>query len=158
MFIDQLLDHRGNEFKVYLQLYRKSLVTVVLNLNVDIHYTLVGTTRAMSRSCSTRITEVENAGKSNERELPVRKDHGYVWRVNNYRRIEEKDGGVYVQVESVGLSPNNPWTLAWLVNPLIQSIPKNTLSRLLNATRSAVVRSKPVELNRLSRPNLQIGL
>lgn len=135
----KLLEHQGSQFKVYLQLYRKSLVTVVLNLNVNVQYTPLSTTRAMSRSYSTRIAEVENAGKPNERELPVGNDHGYLWRLNNYWRIEEKDGGVYVQVESVGLSRTIPWTVAWLVNPLIRSIPQNTLSGLLNATRAAVV-------------------
>lgn len=135
----KLLEHQGNEFKVYLQLYRKSLVTVVVNLNVNIQFTLLSPTRAMSRSHSTRIAEVENAGKPSERELPVGNDHGYIWRINNYWRIEEKDGGAYVQIESVGLSRTIPWTVAWLVNPLVQSIPKNILSRLLTATRTAVV-------------------
>ena len=134
----KLLEHQGNKFKVYLQLYRKSLVTVVVNLNVNIHYTVLSATRAMSRSCSTRIAEVENAGKPNERELPVGNDHGFIWRLNNYWRLEEKDGGVYVQVGSVGLSRTIPWTVAWLVNPLVRSIPKTTLTRLLNETRTAV--------------------
>ena len=135
----KLLEHKGTEFTVYLQLYRKSLVTVVLNLNANVQYRLLSTTRAMSRSYSTRIAEVENAGKPSERELPVGNDHGFIWRLNNYWRIEERDGGVYVQVESVGLSRTIPWTVAWLVNPLVRSIPKTTLSRLLNQTRTAVV-------------------
>src|SRR5205807_798566 len=104
----------------------------------NVQYTLLSATRAMSRSYSTRIAEVENAGKPNERELPVGNDHGYIWRLNNYWRIEEKDGGVYVQVGSVGLSRTIPWTVAWLVNPLIRSITKSALSSLLNATRLAV--------------------
>jgi hypothetical protein len=57
---------------------------------------------ALSQSYSTRIAEVEDPDKPNEHELPVGHDHGYVWRLDNYWRIEEKDGGAYVQVESVG--------------------------------------------------------
>ena len=108
--------HNGNEFKVYLQLYRKSLVTVVVNVNLDIQYTLIESSRAMSRSYSTRIAELENAGKPEEHELPVGKDHGYIWRLYSYWRIEEKDDGVYLQVESVALSRGIPWVLAWLIN------------------------------------------
>ena len=63
------------------------------------------------QSYSTRIAEVENAGKSNERELPVGNDHGYIWRLYSYWRIEEKDSGVYVQGESIGLSRTIPWTI-----------------------------------------------
>ena len=134
----KLLTRDGNDFKVYLQFYRKSLASVVVNVNVDIRYTLIGATRAMSKSCSTRIAEVEDAGKPDEHELPVGNDHGYVWRLYSYWRIEEKDGGVYIQVESIGLSRTIPWAIAWFVNPLVQSIPRSVLFQLLESTRKAV--------------------
>ena len=134
----KLLGQEGNEFKVYLQFCGKSLVTVVVNGNFDIHYTLLGTSRVSSKSYSTRIAEVENAGKPDERELPVGNDHGYLWRLYSYWRIEEKDGGVYIQVESIALSRTIPWEIAWLVNPLVRSIPSTVLFRLLDSTRRAV--------------------
>jgi len=134
----KLLGQEGNEFKVYLQFCGKSLVTVVVNGTFDIHYTLLGTSRASSKSYSTRIAEVENAGKPDERELPVGNDHGYLWRLYSYWRIEEKDGGVYIQVESIALSRTIPWEIAWLVNPLVRSIPSSVLFRLLDSTRRAV--------------------
>lgn len=80
----KLLEHDGNEFKIYLQFYRKSIVTVVINANFDGHYTMSGPTRALSQSYSTRIAEVENPDKPNEHELPVGNDHGYLWRLDNY--------------------------------------------------------------------------
>lgn len=134
----KLLEHKGNDFKVYLQLYRKSLATVVVNVNLDVQYTDLGATRAMSKSYATRITEVEDAGQPDEHELPEGNDHGYIWRLDSYWRLEEKDGGVYVQVESIGLSRTIPWAVAWLVNPLVRSIPRNVLSSLLTETRAAV--------------------
>lgn len=134
----KLLTHDGDDFKVYLQFYRKSLVTVIVNVNLDIQYKLIGTTRAMSKSYSTRIAEVENAGTPDEHELPVGNDHGYVWRLYSYWRIEEKEGGVYMQVASIGLTRTIPWTIAWLVNPLVRSVPRSVLSRLLESTRRAV--------------------
>jgi hypothetical protein len=134
----QLLETRGNQSKVYLQLYRKSIVTVVINANFDVYYTILGPTRAVIQSSSTRIAEVEDADTANERELPVGNDHGYVWRLSNYWRIEQKDGGTYLQVESVGLSRTIPVMFAFLVNPLIKNIPRSLLSNVLNATRRAV--------------------
>ena len=134
----KLLEHDGNEFKIYLQFYRKSIVTVVINANFDGHYTMSGPTRALSQSYSTRIAEVGNPDKPNEHELPVGNDHGYLWRLDNYWRIEEKDGGTYVQVESLGLSRSIPAIFAWLINPLVRNIPRTVLSNLLNATRRAV--------------------
>jgi len=145
----KLLERNGNQFKVYLQLYRQSVVTAVVNANFDIQYTPLGSTRAMSKSYSTRIAEVANSGKPDEQELPVGNDHGYLWRLYSYWRVEEKDGGAYIQVESVGLSRSVPWAVAWLVNPLLQSIPRGVLSNLLIATRKAVKVS--VTSNRLRR-------
>jgi hypothetical protein len=139
----KLLERNGNQFKVYLQLYRKSLVTAVVDANFDIQYTLLGATRVMGKSYSTRITEVANPGKSDEHELPVGNDHGYIWRLYSYWRVEEKDSGVYIQVESVGLSRSVPWLFAWLVNPLLESIPRGVLSDLLVATRRAVTNNNP---------------
>lgn len=151
----KLLEHNGNEFKIYLQFYRKSIATVVINANFDVHYTISGATRALSQAYSTRIAEVENPDKPNESELPVGKDHGYVWRLYNYWRIEEKDGGVYVQVESVALSRSIPAMFAWLLNPLLNSIPRAVLSNLLNATSQAVTNGKHREPS--VRPHTQSG-
>jgi hypothetical protein len=134
----KLLERNGNESKIYIQFYRKSIVTVVINANFDVHYTIFGPTRALSQAYSTRIAEVENPDKSNERELPVGNDHGYLWRLDNYWRVEEKDGGTFLQVESVGLSRTIPAIFVWLINPLARNIPRAVLSNLLNATRRAV--------------------
>ena len=146
----KLLEHNGNEFKIFLQFYRKSIVTVVIDANFDVHYTALGSTRALSQSYSTRIAEVDNPDKPNEHELPVGNDHGYLWRLDNYWRIEEKDGGAYVQVESVALSRSIPTPFAWLINPVVRSIPRSVLSRLLTASRQAVADRGHVSTGRSS--------
>lgn len=137
----KLLERSGDNFKVFLQLYKKSLVTVAINADFDVHYERLGTNRAVSRSYSTRLAEVENCDQANEHEMPVDDAHGYLWRLYSYWRFEEKDGGVYVQLESVGLSRGVPAVFAWLINPLLRSIPRGTLSNLLGATRAALARS-----------------
>src|ERR1019366_5119265 len=135
----KLLQRNGDNFKVLLQLYKKSLVTVVINADFDITYERFGTSRVVSHSYSTRLAEVENPGQADEHELPVDDGHGYLWRLYSYWRFEEKDGGVYVQLESIGLSRGVPAIIGWLVNPLLRSIPRGTLTSLLGATRAAVV-------------------
>ena len=137
----KLLQHNGDNFKVFLQFYKKSLVTVVINADFDITYERLGTNRAVSRSYSTRLAEVENVGQIDEHEMPVDDAHGYLWRLYSYWRFEEQDGGVYVQLESIGLSRSVPAVFAWLVNPLLRGIPRGTLSSLLSATRAAVAKS-----------------
>lgn len=135
----RLVQRSGNDFKVFLQFYKKTMVTVVLNADYDIHYESVGADRMVSNSYSTRIVELKDAGQANERELPADGGHGYLWRLDSYWRLEAKDGGVYVQLETIGLSRGVPAIFAWLVNPLLRSIPRGALTNLLGATRRYLV-------------------
>lgn len=134
----KLLMADGNRFKVYMRLHQKAVITAVFNAEFNVSYFPVDGNRVYSRSYSTRIAEVENPDRSNEREKPLGKDRGFLWRLYSYWRFQEKDGGVYVQLESVALSRSVPALLAWVVNPLVKSIPREYLSRLLISTRAAL--------------------
>ena len=134
----QVLTHSGNDFQVRLRLLKKQVITVVLNTDHDVHYTPIDETKCSSRSYSTRIAEVENAGEPGERELSPGHDHGFLWRLNSYWRFEERDRGVYVECEAISLTRSVPLGLGWLVNPIIRSLPRQSLSNTLQATRDAV--------------------
>jgi hypothetical protein len=130
--------HDGNDFLVFLRFRRHKVVTVVLNTEHDVRYFTDSDTREHSRSSAIRIAEVENAGKSNEREKRPGDDGGYLWRMETWWRLEERDGGVYVQSEVVSLTRDIPAGLGWLIGPFVNSIPKETLTFTLEATRKAV--------------------
>lgn len=137
----KLIERRGEQAKIFLQLFNKSVVTVVLDAEFDVSDTQFGSTQHQIAVRSTRIAEVNNLGRPDEHELPLGKEHGYMWRLYSYWRIEEKDGGVYVQNESIELSRTVPALLAWLVDPLIKSIPRDILRSLLSSTRKAVLKA-----------------
>jgi len=136
----KLLSTDGTHFNIYLRLYQKTIVTAVFNAEFEVTYFRVDERRAHSRSYSKRIAEVENPDLPKERERPVGNDRGYLWRLYSYWRLEERDGGIYVELESVGLSRSVPVFFAWLVNPLLKSLPKGYLSRVLNSTRTALTK------------------
>ena len=138
----KLIEQDGNESKIYLQFYNKSIVTVVLNAYFDVNETQIGNTRIQSTSRSTRIVEVVDPGSPDERERTDGNDHGYMWRLCSYWRIEEKDGGAYVQNESITLSRTVPVLLAWLINPLVKSIPRDVLLHTLTNTQNAVMKTE----------------
>jgi hypothetical protein len=138
----KLLGRSGNDFKVYLRLRRKKIVTVVLNTEYAVRYTILGKDRASARSYSTRIAEVQNAGQGNESEKPVGDDNGFMWRLNSYWRFWEKDGGVYLQLEAISLTRDIPAGLGWLVRPFITSVPKESLAFTLSRTRQALCCAK----------------
>lgn len=134
----KVLRREGNHFKVYLRLYRKTIVTAVFDTEYDVRYFPDDATRVHSRSYSTRIAELENPGGPDERQMTVGNDRGYLWRLYSYWRFQEKDGGVYVQLETIALSRGVPSVFLWLVGPLLKKIPRETISLLLHSTRMAV--------------------
>ena len=127
-----------DHFVVFLRFRRHKVITVVLNTRHDVRYFRDSAVREHSRSSAMRIAEVENAGKPTEREKPPGEDGGYLWRMETWWRMEERDGGVYLQSEVVSLTRDIPAGLGWLIGPFVTSIPKETLTFTLQATRRAV--------------------
>ncbi len=134
----KLLSQDGDVYRGYLKLLRKKVITVVLSTEHEAHYSQVSDKRWYGRSYSTMIAEVENAGKPNEKELPVGEDHGFLWRVYAYWFIEEAEDGVFVESVSVSLSRQIPFGLGWVVKPFVTSMPRESLEGMLQATRVAV--------------------
>jgi hypothetical protein len=136
----KLIQQNGDYFKVFLRLRKHKVITVILNTEYDVKYSLLGPDRATSYSRSTHIAEVENAGQANESEKPVGDDDGFLWRLNSYWSFLQRDGGVYVQLEAISLSRDIPTGLNWLIGPFVTSIPKESLVFTLTHTRDALKR------------------
>jgi hypothetical protein len=135
----KILRRDGQDFLVELRLYQKKVITTVLDTDHEVHYSILDSRHAESRSRTTRIQEVDNAGASNERLEPVGHDRGFLWRMNTYWRFEEKDGGTYVECQSVSLTRDIPTGLGWMVGPYVNSVPRESLTFTLATTRSAIV-------------------
>jgi len=136
----RLISRKDNDdYNIYLRLQKKSIVTVTLDTWYNIHFTPVDASRGYSRSLSTRIQQVEDAGTSSEHLDPAGQDSGYLWRINSYWRYEQHDNGVMIEWESISLSRPVPFLLAWFVKPLIRDIARETVQNMLTATRKAVL-------------------
>jgi hypothetical protein len=79
-------------------------------------------------------------GTERERALTGGEEHGFLWRLNTYWRCEERDGGVYVRVETVSLSRAIPRGLGWAVGPFVESVPRESVEFTLRRTVSALER------------------
>lgn len=130
--------HEGDHFRVYMRFRRKKIVTVVLNTEQDVMYFHDSATREHSRSSAIRIREVANPGTKEEREKSPGEENGFLWQMETWWRMEERDGGVYVQNDAVTLTRDIPAGLGWLIGPFVTSIPKETLEFTMKATREAV--------------------
>jgi hypothetical protein len=85
---------------------------------------------------------VENAGTANERVLPADTGYGFLWRLYSYWRIQERDSGVYVECRAISLTRDVPFGLGWVIEPIIQKLPKESLINTLEATRRALTAPK----------------
>lgn len=132
----------GDHFRVYMRFRRKKIVTVVLNTEQDVMYYRDSATREHSRSSAVRIREVANPGTKEEKEKPPGEENGFMWQMETWWRMEERDGGVYVQNEAVTLTRDIPAGFGWLIGPFVTSIPKETLEFTMNATCEAVLRQR----------------
>jgi hypothetical protein len=74
----------------------------------------------------------------NERLCPSADGKGFLWRINAYWKFQEKDGGVYVEYESISLTRDIPTGLGWLIRPFVTSIPKESLEMTMGSTRQAL--------------------
>ena len=135
-----ILRRDGGDFTILLRLYKKKVITTVLDTEHQVHYELVDRTHAWSRSRTTRIQEVENAGEPTERLEPVGHDRGFLWRMNTYWRFEQKDGGTYVECQSISLTRDIPEGLGWMIGSYVTSVPRESLTFTLLATRGVLLR------------------
>lgn len=105
----------------------------------DVTYTEADPTHCYSRSHSTRVSQVENAGTPEEHNLPDGQASGFLWRIASYWRLVEREGGVYLEEEVITLSRAVPSGLRWIAEPFLSSVPRESLQDTLGLTRSAVL-------------------
>lgn len=134
----KLIRHHGNTFQIYLRILKKKILTVVLDTDHDVHYRALDDKRWLCRSYTTRIAEVEDAGTAQERVRPPDTGYGFLWRLYSYWRFEERDDGVYVECRAISLTRDVPFGLGWIIEPIIQKLPKESLINTLEATRQGV--------------------
>ncbi len=87
---------------------------------------------------TTRVQEVRDYGRPDERDLPPGQGNGFIWRLYRVARFEERDDGVYVELEAMALSRDIPVAVRWVVAPIVRNISKNSLLTSLRQMKEAV--------------------
>ena len=91
---------------------------------------------------STRIQDIQDYGQADEKALAPDHGSGYVWRLASIERYEERDGGVYFEVEAMGLSRQIPVGLRLVLRSVAAKLSKESMLTSLEQTRAAVASSK----------------
>ncbi len=136
----RVITHDGDHYQVAMRVRQKHVLTVVMDTTYDVTFGRVDAKHGYSVSRSIRIAEIDSPGTSHERVLSASEAHGFLWRMNTYWSYEERDGGLYIQIESITLSQSVPTGLGWAVDPFIESIPRDSVDFTLRATCQALRR------------------
>jgi hypothetical protein len=134
----KLIGRHENDFQIYLRLRKKKIITVILDTDHDVHYFAVNSMRWACYSRTTRISEVEDAGKPTEQVRPPDTGHGFLWRLYSYWRFEEGEGCTYVECRAISLTRDVPAALAWIIEPMVLKLPRDSLKATLESTRRAL--------------------
>lgn len=130
----------GNDDRFSMLLMQKVLfVTAAMEGEYETRYVQVSAKRWYSISQSTRLQAIEKFGSPDMRVLPPDRGPGYVWRLYSFTKFDESDGGVYIEMEALGLSRDVPSLLRWLVDPIVEHLPRNSVHATLEETRDAVL-------------------
>jgi hypothetical protein len=113
-------------------------VTGAVEADDEIHIIKLDARRVYSLSNATRVQEIADYGQPEERLLSENQGPGYVWRTVSMNRLEQRDGGVYIEMEMIGLSRGIPIGFRWLIKPLIEHMPRTIMLETLQDTRNAV--------------------
>jgi hypothetical protein len=134
----KILSHDGDDYKVFMQLQKKTVVTATVNMNEDVHVKMLDPDHASVRTHSTRIAQVEDYGEPSQHEDSPGHDSGFVWRMNTYWRVEKWSSGVILESETVVLSRTMPFALRWFVAPLVARLSEGTVRDSMTGTRGAI--------------------
>jgi hypothetical protein len=133
-----IVSHQADSYSITMRVKQKHVLTVVMDTAYNVTFEHRDPGRAWSTSRSTQITEIENAGTDKERTLSPKEEHGFLWRMNTYWTWKERDGGLYLQIESVSLTRSIPAGLGWVARPFVESVPRESLEFTLRKTCEAL--------------------
>lgn len=134
----RVLSQQGDHYQVLMRVKQHHVITVVMDTQYDVTFARLDAQHGYSLSRSTRISEISSPGTANERTLSPSEDHGFLWRLNSYWSYEERDGGLYMQIESVSLTRAIPTGLGWAIGPFVESVPRESLEFTLRSTCNAL--------------------
>jgi hypothetical protein len=135
----RLLGRDGDTYHVQLRIKEGAAgVSAVLQVRSSVRFFFPGGTTAYSISTSDEIREVRNAGETTEQLLPAGQGSGYLWRAATFSRLIERNGGVAVEMETVGLSRAFPRMLAWIIEPIARRLGRKSVELSLREFATAV--------------------
>jgi hypothetical protein len=137
----KLLSQQGDTYRVLLRLKEDAGLTAVLDIRSAVDYRTHSNSSITAISRSEEIRQVEDAGRPGERLLPAGRDSGYLWRAHTLTHSIEEDDGVWIVMETLGLSRRFPVGLGWIIEPIARRLGRKSVEGSLTEFLTAIRRS-----------------
>jgi hypothetical protein len=129
--------HDKDRFSMLL-MNKSVFLKTAFDADYESYYIQVDPRRAYSVSRSTRVQQIQEYGTPDQRVLEEGEGNGVIWRLLGITRFEERDGGVYVELEAIVLSRTIPVGLRPFVDPIVRRVSRDSLMTSLQQTGKAV--------------------
>jgi hypothetical protein len=113
---------RDQRFSMVWQ-HKVLFVTAAIEGEYQAHAIRVDRGRGYNIADTVRVQEIEHYGRADERLLPAGTGNGFIWRLHSIARYEERDGGVYFELEAIALTRDIPGSVRWFVNRVVNTSP-----------------------------------
>jgi hypothetical protein len=146
----KVLSQKGDTYQVLIRLKEgEAGINAVLDVRSAVDYrSQNGSVTAVSRS--EEIRQIEDAGRSDEKPLPAGRDSGYLWRAHTFTHFTPEEGGVFIVMETLGLSRGFPPWMGWLIEPIARRLGRKSVEGSLNEFVTAIRRSAGLQAPRTS--------
>lgn len=132
------LPQGSDSMHAQMRVRQKHGITVVMDASYDVSFGRLDLRDGYGTSHSTRISEIGAPGTAHEHALTPAEEHGFLWELNTYWTYQQRDGGLYLQIETVSLSRAIPTGLSWALRPYVTSIPRESLEFTLRSATQAL--------------------
>jgi hypothetical protein len=138
----KVLTQQEDRLQASMRVRQRHVITVVMDTTYDITFRRLDAQHGYSISQSTHVSEIDSPGSVTERALNSNEEHGFLWRLNTYWSYDERDDGLYMQIESISLTRSIPTGLGWAVRPFVESVPRESLEFTLRSTSNSLQPTK----------------
>jgi hypothetical protein len=122
-----------------MRLVNRSVVAkTALDTDCEASYFRVDDRHWYGVSNTTHIQEVDKFGTPGQHTLPEDHGTGLIWRLSSITRLEERDGGVYAELEAIALSRDIPAAFRVFVTPIVRRVSRDSLATSLHQTKVAI--------------------
>jgi hypothetical protein len=137
----RLVSRSGNNIIGFWRLEKKqSLISAVLDVTQNAEWQQIAPGKWVCRAYAKDIREVDHPGTAREKLLPVGEGRGFLWRLYAYWSLESVNGGVFGECRTLSLSRSIPPSLAWAIQPFLETLPRAALASTLRDTSAAAAK------------------